>query len=169
MEKIWEALMDGAPWSFVNLAVLAFVLAIIAERAVYILTKYRVNSREFMAQIRKLVQAGNIDRADADDHPAAAVAVEHTVIELLPDALWVDRVFADQQTPQEGIRPIQHRARHPRRNGEDLRDARDTLVRMHTHKGQPVNARHVRVVVGLWVTQDKDLDVDNLHGLIFMG
>src|SRR6478735_2929398 len=63
MEKIWGALMDGAPFSFVNLAVLAFVLAIIAERAVYILTKYRVNSREFMAQIRKLVQAGNIDRA----------------------------------------------------------------------------------------------------------
>ena len=63
MEKVWEALRDGAPFSFVNLAVLALVLAIIAERAVYILTKYRVNSREFMAQIRKLVQAGNIDRA----------------------------------------------------------------------------------------------------------
>jgi biopolymer transport protein ExbB/TolQ len=63
MEKVWEALRDGAPFSFINLAVLAFVLAIIAERAVYILTKYRVNSREFMAQIRKLVQAGNIDRA----------------------------------------------------------------------------------------------------------
>ena len=63
MEKVWEALRDGAPFSFVNLAVLAFVLAIIAERTVYILTKYRVNSREFMAQIRKLVQAGNIDRA----------------------------------------------------------------------------------------------------------
>src|ERR1051325_9835989 len=63
MEIIWEALRDGAPFSFLNLAVLALVLAIIAERAVYILTKYRVNSREFMAQIRKLVQAGNIDRA----------------------------------------------------------------------------------------------------------
>ena len=63
MEKVWEALRDGAPFSFINLAVLALVLAIIAERAVYILTKYRVNSREFMAQIRKLVQAGNIDRA----------------------------------------------------------------------------------------------------------
>jgi biopolymer transport protein ExbB len=63
MEKVWEALRDGAPFSFVNLAVLALVLAIIAERSVYILTKYRVNSREFMAQIRKLVQAGNIDRA----------------------------------------------------------------------------------------------------------
>lgn len=63
METIWEALRDGAPFSFVNIAVLAFVLAIIAERFVFILTRYRVNSREFMAQIRKLVQANNIDRA----------------------------------------------------------------------------------------------------------
>src|SRR6187551_701135 len=63
MEKVWEALIDGAPFSFINIAVLALVLATIAERFVYILTKYRVNSQEFMAQIRKLVQAGNIDRA----------------------------------------------------------------------------------------------------------
>jgi biopolymer transport protein ExbB len=63
MEGIWHALRDGAPFSFINVFVLAVVLAIIAERFVYILTKYRVNSREFMAQIRKLVQAGNVDRA----------------------------------------------------------------------------------------------------------
>ena len=63
MEKIWTFLLDGAPFSFFNVAVLALVLGIIAERTFYILTKYRVNSREFMAQIRKLVQAGNIDRA----------------------------------------------------------------------------------------------------------
>ena len=63
MEKIWGFLKDGAPFSFINVAILALVLGIIAERFVYILTKYRVNSREFMAQIRKLVQAGNIDRA----------------------------------------------------------------------------------------------------------
>lgn len=63
MDTIWEALVKGAPFSFVNIACLAFVLAIIAERFVYILSKYRVNTTEFMAQIRKLVQAGNIDRA----------------------------------------------------------------------------------------------------------
>ena len=63
MEAIWDALRDGAPFSFINVAVLAFVLAVIAERFIYIITRYRVNSREFMAQIRKLVQAGNIDRA----------------------------------------------------------------------------------------------------------
>ena len=53
MESIWHAIRDGAPFSFINVAVLAIVLAIIAERFVYILTKYRVNSREFMAQIRR--------------------------------------------------------------------------------------------------------------------
>jgi len=63
MEEIWHALMEGAPFSFINIGVLALALAIIAERFVFILTKYRVNTTEFMGQIRKLVQAGNIDRA----------------------------------------------------------------------------------------------------------
>jgi len=63
MEAVYTALIQGAPFSIFNVIVLAIVLAVIAERFVYILTKYRVNSREFMAQIRKLVQAGNIDRA----------------------------------------------------------------------------------------------------------
>ena len=63
MEKILEFLHDGAPFSFINVAILAFVIAIIADRFVHILTKHQVNGEEFMAQIRKLVQAGNIDRA----------------------------------------------------------------------------------------------------------
>jgi biopolymer transport protein ExbB/TolQ len=63
MEKVWEFMHEGAPFSFVNVAILAFVIAIIAERFTHILTKHQVNGDEFMAQIRKLVQAGNIDRA----------------------------------------------------------------------------------------------------------
>jgi len=63
MEEVWHALLEGAPFSFINIGVLALALAIIAERFVFILTKYRVNTTEFMGQIRKLVQAGNIDRA----------------------------------------------------------------------------------------------------------
>lgn len=63
MEEVWHALLEGAPFSFINMGVLALSLAIIGERLVFILTKYRVNTGEFMAQIRKLVQAGNIDRA----------------------------------------------------------------------------------------------------------
>lgn len=63
MEKIWEFMQDGAPYSFINVAILAFVIAVIAERFVHILSKHQVNGEEFMAQIRKLVKAGNIDRA----------------------------------------------------------------------------------------------------------
>ncbi len=63
MEEVLHALVEGAPFSFINIAVLAFALAIIAERLVFILTRYRVNTEEFMGQIRKLVQAGNVDRA----------------------------------------------------------------------------------------------------------
>ncbi|MGE0790263.1 MAG: MotA/TolQ/ExbB proton channel family protein [Sandaracinaceae bacterium] len=97
------------------MVVLALVLAIIAERFVYILSKYRVNTTEFMAQIRKLVQAGNIDRAiklcEAAPLPllqivksgltqvnrgeeAVIASMEERMSELLPDlekrvaALW---------------------------------------------------------------------------------
>ena len=63
MEEIWHAMLEGAPFSFINIGVLAFSLAIVAERLVFMLTKYRVNAPEFMAQVRTLVQAGNIDRA----------------------------------------------------------------------------------------------------------
>ena len=63
MKEIWDALHEGAPFSYINIFVMALVLAIVAERTIFILSKYRVNANEFMAQIRKLVQAGNIDRA----------------------------------------------------------------------------------------------------------
>ena len=63
MQQIWHALWEGRPFSLVNVFVLAIVLAVVAERVAYILSKYRVNTQEFMVQVRKLVQAGNIDRA----------------------------------------------------------------------------------------------------------
>jgi biopolymer transport protein ExbB/TolQ len=56
-----------------NLVVSAVVIAMIIERAAFQLSKYSVNSKEFFAQIKKLVSAGNIDRAiklcDAGDYP----------------------------------------------------------------------------------------------------
>ncbi|HEX2870338.1 MAG TPA: MotA/TolQ/ExbB proton channel family protein [Polyangiaceae bacterium] len=51
----------------------AIVLTIVIERFVFQMTRYRVNSKEFFAQVKKLVSAGNIDRAiklcEADDYP----------------------------------------------------------------------------------------------------
>src|SRR5450631_3452578 len=56
-----------------NLIVSAVVIAYVIERVAFQLGKYRVNSKEFFAQIKKLVTAGNIDRAiklcDAGDYP----------------------------------------------------------------------------------------------------
>ncbi len=56
-----------------NLLVSAVVIAMVIERVAFQLSKYSVNSKEFFAQIKKLVTAGNIDRAiklcDAGDYP----------------------------------------------------------------------------------------------------
>src|SRR6202142_1593562 len=56
-----------------NFVVSSVVIAIVIERVAFQLSKYSVNSKEFFAQIKKLVTAGNIDRAiklcDAGDYP----------------------------------------------------------------------------------------------------
>ncbi len=74
MKEIFDALVEGRPFSFINVAVLAFVIGVIAERFVALQTKFkRVNIEDFMTQVRKLIQAGNIDRAiklcEAEDLP----------------------------------------------------------------------------------------------------
>src|SRR5947209_13983046 len=63
MRGLYEFFHEGGIFMLVNLVVSAFVVGVVAERLFFMATKYRVNSREFLAQIRKLVQAGNIDRA----------------------------------------------------------------------------------------------------------
>jgi len=68
-----EAFKENPTFLAINLVVSAIVMAMVIERAAFQLTKYRVNSKEFFAQIKKLVTAGNIDRAiklcDAGDYP----------------------------------------------------------------------------------------------------
>ncbi|MGZ3477157.1 MAG: hypothetical protein ACXVCJ_21855, partial [Polyangiales bacterium] len=53
----------GGLFMYFNLLISAIVIALVVERTVFQLTKYRVNSKEFFAQIRKLVNANNLDRA----------------------------------------------------------------------------------------------------------
>lgn len=71
--QLISAFKHNPTFIVMNLVVSAVVLTLIAERAVFQLTRYRVNSKEFFAQIRKLVAAGNIDRAiklcEASDYP----------------------------------------------------------------------------------------------------
>ena len=68
-----EAVKTNPFFILVNAIVSVFVLTIIIERLAFQLGRYRVNSKEFFAQIKKLVTAGNIDRAiklcDAGDYP----------------------------------------------------------------------------------------------------
>ena len=70
---LMDAFKTNPTFLSINLGVSAIVVGMIAERAIFQITKYRVNSKEFFAQIKKLVTAGNIDRAiklcDAGDYP----------------------------------------------------------------------------------------------------
>jgi len=63
MQAIIHALQEGAPFSYINICVLILAIATIIERFIFILTKYKVDTKEFMSQIRKLINADNIDRA----------------------------------------------------------------------------------------------------------
>jgi biopolymer transport protein ExbB len=71
--QLVEAFKHNPTFMVLNLIVSAVVLTVVVERFAFQLTRYRVNSKEFFAQVRKLVQAGNIDRAiklcEASDYP----------------------------------------------------------------------------------------------------
>jgi biopolymer transport protein ExbB/TolQ len=71
--QLVEAFKHNPTFMVLNLVTSAVVLTIVVERFTFQMTRYRVNSREFFAQIRKLVTAGNIDRAiklcEASDYP----------------------------------------------------------------------------------------------------
>ena len=71
--QLVEAFKHNPIFMVLNLIVSAIVLTIVVERFTFQTTRYRVNSKEFFAQIRKLVAAGNIDRAiklcEASDYP----------------------------------------------------------------------------------------------------
>jgi biopolymer transport protein ExbB len=100
---------------FVNLFIVVIVLATVAERVIFLFTKFRVNNKELLAQVKKLVQAGNIDRAvklcEAGDYPvfrvfraglaqvnrgedAVVTAIEEQMMDVAPmaekriNALW---------------------------------------------------------------------------------
>jgi len=71
--QLVEAFKHNPVFIVLNLCASAVVLTIVVERFTFQLTRYKVNSKEFFAQIKKLVTAGNIDRAiklcEASDYP----------------------------------------------------------------------------------------------------
>jgi biopolymer transport protein ExbB len=73
IEQIISAFKHNPTFMVMNLCTSAIVVTLVIERFMFQLTRYRVNSKEFFAQIRKLVLAGNVDRAvklcEAGDYP----------------------------------------------------------------------------------------------------
>jgi biopolymer transport protein ExbB len=71
--QLVEAFKHNPTFMVMNMIVSAIVLTIVVERFAFQMSRYRVNSKEFFAQIKKLVTAGNIDRAiklcEASDYP----------------------------------------------------------------------------------------------------
>lgn len=71
--QLVEAFKHNPTFMVMNLICSAIVVTIVIERFAFQLSRYRVNSKEFFAQIKKLVAAGNIDRAiklcEASDYP----------------------------------------------------------------------------------------------------
>ncbi|RYZ38052.1 MAG: MotA/TolQ/ExbB proton channel family protein [Myxococcaceae bacterium] len=57
------AFKAGGPFMFVNLFWLAASMAVIGERAVTLLYRYRLNASAFIEQVHKMVRSGNLDRA----------------------------------------------------------------------------------------------------------
>jgi biopolymer transport protein ExbB/TolQ len=103
---IQEIIHKGGPFLFINIGVLAIVLAVITERAIYFLGRGHINARAFLEQIKRLLAANNIDRAkklcDATSAPVARVAkaglsrahkgeaavaqsIEETMIDVTPE------------------------------------------------------------------------------------
>ncbi|HET9957967.1 MAG TPA: MotA/TolQ/ExbB proton channel family protein [Polyangiaceae bacterium] len=71
--QLIEAFKHNPVFLVMNLCCSAVVLAIVVDRFSFQLTRYRIDSKEFFAQIKKLVTAGNIDRAiklcETEDYP----------------------------------------------------------------------------------------------------
>jgi len=63
MGHIVEFFTKGGPFMYGILAVWVIALATIIERFYFVFFRYNLNGAAFMAQIQKLVMAGNVDRA----------------------------------------------------------------------------------------------------------
>jgi biopolymer transport protein ExbB len=89
--QLVEAFKHNPTFIVCNLCTSAVVLTVVVERFVFQLTRYRVNSKEFFAQVKKLVSAGNIDRAiklcEASDFP---------VLQLVKSGLTHSNKSADE-------------------------------------------------------------------------
>lgn len=73
-EVSFSAALKASPYFLIaNMITSGIVLTFVVERLIFQLTRYRVHSKEFFDQVKRLVAAGNIDRAikmcEASDYP----------------------------------------------------------------------------------------------------
>ena len=70
---LFESVKENPVFFLCNVVVSAAVVTIIVERAAFQIRRYSVNSKVFFDQVKKLIVAGNIDRAiklcEASDYP----------------------------------------------------------------------------------------------------
>src|SRR5688572_22122097 len=115
LSRFQDFIRHGGPFMIMNFVCLAVVVAVIVERAIYFLGRGHINARAFLEQIKRLLAAGNLDRArklcEATTAPVARVAkaglsrvhkgeaavaqaIEETMIDVTPEvkvrigALW---------------------------------------------------------------------------------
>jgi biopolymer transport protein ExbB len=79
MGDIAEAFRTGGIWMYLILVISIFAIGIIIERFIFLFFKYNINANAFMAQIQKLVMAGNVDRAIKLCNAAPAAALPKVV------------------------------------------------------------------------------------------
>lgn len=63
MDSVAKFFHDGGNLMYVNVAILVFGLAVVSERLYMMLFRLRVNTKVFMGEVEKLVNAGNFDKA----------------------------------------------------------------------------------------------------------
>jgi biopolymer transport protein ExbB/TolQ len=79
MSSVAEFFESGGPFLYVNCVSLAWGIAVIIERVVFIFFKYNVNAEAFMAQVQKLVMANDIERGIKLCNAAPAAALPKVV------------------------------------------------------------------------------------------
>lgn len=63
MDSVAKFFHDGGNLMYLNVAILVFGLAVVSERLYMMLFRLRVNTKVFMTEVEKLVNAGNFDKA----------------------------------------------------------------------------------------------------------
>lgn len=63
MQGIATFIEHGGFFMYVNIVVMVTVLAVVVERFIYLIFKGQINAKGLLEQLRKLIQANNVDRA----------------------------------------------------------------------------------------------------------